>query len=373
MKIFLKRRRSLVTAILVAVAVSAWVWSGEHAGRSPPPPSREAAAVERQRDFDVRVAVLHAEPVGRTIVVSGRVESARAVTLRAEIDGRVVALGAVRGARVAEGEEIVRLDPRDLEARQREARARVRQWEMELDAARKLSARSFQTESAMAATEASLAAARAMVAQVEVQLAHTRLQAPFAGRLDRRMVEIGDYVNDGTPVAHILQEDPIVVTGHVTQGERYHVRSGEAGQARLLTGHTVPGRVRYVASESEGTTRTFRIELEVPNPGGALLSGMSAEIHIPVAATPAHRISPALLALDEDGRLGVKSVGEAGVVEFHPAQVLRAEGGAIWVSGLPDPIRIITVGHGFVRPGQRVNAVPMATTEDHSPAEGHSG
>ena len=331
------------------------------------------AAVERQRDFDVRVATLHAQPVSRAIVVNGRTEPARVVTLRAEIDGRIVAIGAERGARVVEGEEVVRLDSRDLVARRREAQALVSQRELELGAIRKLSARSFQTESAIAAAEASLEAARAMAARVEVDLANTRLLAPFAGRIEQRMVEIGDYVNDGNPVARILEEDPMVVTGHVTQQERRHIRRGDAGEARLLTGQTVQGRMRYVASESDETTRTFRFELEVPNPEGALLSGISAAIRIPVAATPAHQVSPALLALDEHGRLGIKSVSDAGVVEFHPVEILRTGTDGIWLSGLPDPVRIITVGHGFVRPGQRVNAVPMAPTEDHSPNEDHQG
>ena len=172
MKAWIGRRRSLVTAVFIAVAVSAWVWSGER-DETAPPPGREAPAVERLRDFSVRVAVLHAEPVSRTIVLHGRTEPARAVTMRAELDGRVVAIGVERGAWVAEGDEVARLDPRDLEARRREARALIRQRELEFDAARKLSARDYQTESALAAAEAGLEAARAMLARVEVDLANT--------------------------------------------------------------------------------------------------------------------------------------------------------------------------------------------------------
>ena len=364
MKAFFKRRRSHLVAFSIAAAVSAWVWSGDRTGGSSPPPQQEASAKSRQRDPDVRVAVLESQPVSRSVVISGRTEPARAVTLRAEIDGRIVAIGAERGARVAEGEEVVRLDPRALAARRREARALVRQRELEFEAARKLSAQNFQTESALAAAEANLEAARAAVARVEFEIASTRLRAPFAGRLDQRMVEIGDYVNDGTAVARILQEDPILVVGDVTQHERHHVRSDDVGRARLVTGQTVQGRVRYVASESDEATRTFRIELEVPNPEGTLVSGISTEIHIPLAAAAAHRISPALLALDEQGRLGIKSVGDAGVVEFHPVEILHAETSGIWVSGLPDPVRVITVGHGFVRTGQRVSVVPAGPGEE---------
>ena len=360
---FLKRRRSLVVALAIAAGVSAWVWSGDHAGSSSPPPSQEASALQRQRDLEVRVAELRAQPVSRTVVLNGRTEPARAVTLRAEIDGRIVAVAAERGARVAEGDVVVRVDPRDLAARRRQALALVKQREIEFEASKKLSAQNFQTQSELAAAEANLEAARAAVARVEIDIANTRPRAPFAGRLDQRMVEIGDYVNDGTPIGRILQEDPILVAGHVTQQDRHFVETDAPGEARLITGETVHGRVRYVASESDETTRTFRVELEVPNPEGALVSGVSAEIHLPLPATAAHRVSPALFALDEHGRLGIRTVNGAGVVEFHSTEILRAEANGVWVSGLPDPARVITVGHGFVREGQRVVAVPGTADE----------
>ena len=366
-KSFLKRRRSLIVALTIAVGVSAWVWSGDHAGSSSsPPPAHEESALQRQRDLEVRVAELRSQPVSRTVVINGRTEPARAVTLRAEIDGRIVAIEAERGARVAEGDVVVRVDPRDLAARRREALALVKQREIEFDASKKLSAQNFQTQSELAAAEANLEAARAAVARVEIDIANTRLRAPFEGRLDQRMVEIGDYVNDGNPIGRILQEDPILVAGHVTQQERHHVEAGAPGEARLITGETVEGTVRYVSSESDETTRTFRVELEVPNPDGALVSGISAEIHLPLAATAAHRVTPALLALDENGRLGIKTVSDEGVVEFHPTEILRAEAGGVWVSGLPDPVQVITVGQGFVRPGQRVIVVPETTDESDS-------
>ena len=366
MRAFLRRRRSLVIALAIAAGVSGWVWSGDRAGSSPPPPAHEESALQRQRDLEVRVAELRAQPVSRTVVLSGRTEPVRALTLRAGIDGRIIAIGAERGAQVAAGEEVVRLDPHALEARRREATALARQREIEFEASKKLSAQNFQTQSELAAAEANLEAARAVVARVEIDIASTRLRAPFAGRLDQRMVVLGDYVHDGTPIGRILQEDPMLVAGHVTQQERHHVKVGAPGEARLITGETVQGRVRYVSAESDETTRTFRVELEVPNSEGALVSGVSAEIHLPLPATPAHRVSPALLALDDQGRLGIKTVNGEGVVEFHSTEILRAEAGGVWVSGLPDPVRVITVGHGFVREGQRVIAVPGTVNEGAS-------
>ena len=76
-------------------------------------------------------------------------------------------------------------------------------------------------------------------------------------------------------------------------------------------------------------------------------------------------MSPALLALDADHRLGVKSVNDAGNVVFHPVEIVRSSPEGLWVSGLPRSLRVITVGHGFVRDGDAVNAVPESVVGDN--------
>ena len=232
------------------------------------------------------------------------------------------------------------------------------QRDLEFAAAQKLKASNFQTETEVAAALANLEAARARVEQVEVEIANTTLRAPFDGVLDQRPVEIGDYVTDGMEVARLLDANPLVVAGAVTQQERPHIEVGDIGQARLFTGELVEGRVRYLSAESDDATRTYEVELEIPNPEGALAAGVSTEVHIATAPTAAHRISPALLSLDTAGRLGVKSVSRQGVVEFHRVGIIRADSHGAWVTGLPDPVRVITVGHGFVQAGESVLAVP---------------
>jgi multidrug efflux system membrane fusion protein len=131
-----------------------------------------------------------------------------------------------------------------------------------------------------------------------------------------------------------------------------------AGKARLVTGQTVQGRVRYVGSRSDPATRTFTVELEVRNPSGRMAAGVSAELRIGLEHVLAHRVPASLLALDEAGVLGVKAVDEQGRVVFHPAEVMRADADSLWLGGLPERLRLITVGQGFVNPGAAVTPVP---------------
>ncbi|MDX1656831.1 MAG: efflux transporter periplasmic adaptor subunit, partial [Candidatus Competibacteraceae bacterium] len=113
--------------------------------------------------------------------------------------------------------------------------------------------------------------------------------------------------------------------------------------------------------------RTFRVELEIPNLDGKYAAGISAEIRIPLETVPAHLLSPALLSLDEQGILGVKTVDQQARVIFHPVGIVRTAPDGVWVAGLPQQVRIITVGQGFVQPGERVMAIAeSATTVDEA-------
>jgi len=167
--------------------------------------------------------------------------------------------------------------------------------------------------------------------------------------------------------------DPILVTGDVTQQERNVLQPGAPGTVHVITGEQVEGRIRYISAESDEATRTFRVELEVPNPEGALVAGLTAQATVPTLTARAHKLSSALLSLNRDQDIGIKSVNNQNRVAFHKIDIVRAAGDGIWVTGLPETIDIITVGHGFVREGdevtpRRAQAAMTATPATASPA-----
>lgn len=356
MKHFLRRNQSLFIALGISAALTLWLLSGTGATGSARDPSLEAPRVERPAITRVRVRVLEAHPVTRDVVIYGKTEAARGVTLRAEIDGRVVAIGAKRGARVRKGEVIARLDVRDREARLQQARALVDQRKIQYDAAKRLESKSFQSKTQLAEALANLEAARAAVRRVEVEIANSVLAAPFDGVLHTRPVEVGDFIAEGKEVARIIELDPILVTGDVTQKELDYLEVGARGGAKLITGEQLEGVVRYVASEADEATRTYRVELEIDNPDQSVVSGTTAEMRIPAETVTAHYISPALLSLNSQDQIGVKSVDDDGRVVFHAVDIVRTGGDGVWVTGLPERVTVITVGQGFVREGDRVEA-----------------
>ncbi len=365
MKNYLIGQQSKLIALGLVLVLTIWLLSGQWDSTAATEQTGSTSA-QRESMTHVRVRDFQASEIAQEIVVSGRTEPARAVTLRAEIDARVVAIDAKRGAMVKKGEVIVGLDKRDRQERLKEAQALVRQRELEYRGAQRLSKQNFQSETQVAEAQANMDAARAALKRIQIDIANTTIKAPFDGVLDQRPVEIGDYVSAGDAVARILEQNPLLVVGNVSQQVVHQVRVGDSASADLVTGQQVEGQIRYVSSESDKATRTFRVELEVANPKGELMAGITSQLHIPTQTIIAHHLSPALLSLNQADELGVKSIDEHDTVVFHPVQIIRAGAKGLWVSGLPEQLRIITVGQGFVRAGEQVRAT-LKTATDHAP------
>jgi multidrug efflux system membrane fusion protein len=357
-----EKHKSWYIAVVVVLLISIWLGSGLLAPSASTDDSRLSGSSGTETGStaisSVRVRTQSAEEVQRTIVVNGKTAPARIVDLAAETDGRITFIGAERGANVARSDIIVRLDIRDREARLAEAEATVKQREVEFDARDKLKTSSYVSEAQLQEAFAALEAARAERIRARLDLDYTVIRAPFDGALQARQVEIGDFVKSGDPVATYVDNRKIIVAANLSEFDAGYIAVGDQATAKLATGEKVHCRVRYVAPVADEATRTFAIELEVDNTAGKLRAGGTAELRLPAETVLAHRLSPALLTLDDEGTVGVKIVDEAGAVEFVPADIALSSSDGIWVAGLPATATIITVGQGFVSAGTRVNAIP---------------
>ena len=176
-------------------------------------------------------------------------------------------------------------------------------------------------------------AAKAAVARIRTEIDHTLIRAPFDGVVEERFAEIGAYLKVGDNVATVIDRDPMLVVAHVSERDVGGLRPGARGSATLVTGERVSGKLRYVATRADPSTRTFRVELQVVNAQRHLRSGVTTELRLPVGQVTAHFLSPALLALDDEGVIGVRTVNADGVVEFHPAVIVADETDGVWLGG----------------------------------------
>ncbi|MDP6705466.1 MAG: efflux RND transporter periplasmic adaptor subunit [Alphaproteobacteria bacterium] len=361
-------KRSYLLALVIALAAGAWLLSGIYPDLLAGADDVGPTAIDKVADTKpalplptVRVARLMARERPEEVVVYGRTEAVRTVLIKAETPGRIVDLPVRRGARVKAGDMLARLALDDREARLSEAEAMVRQRRIEYEAAEKLKAKGFRAKTAHAANEASLDAAKAQVARIEIDISKTRVRAPFDGVVEEQVAELGAYVKVGEVIARLVDEDPYLVVGQVSEIDVARIALGAEGRARLTNGEQVAGKIRFIAATADPETRTFRIELEVPNPGHRLRDGLTAELSLPVGTIRAHAVTPAILTLDDKGRIGVRSVDADRRVRFHAVQILASDGDGVWLAGLPEVVDLIVVGQEFVRHGDAVKAVAIET------------
>ena len=354
----LNKYKSWLTSGAITIAIALWLLSSQFTGKDTPGELTGTMATRADTRVSVRIRTQTAEQVTRTITVNGKTAPARVVEINAETLGRVVEIGGKRGTRLENGEIIVRLDERDRHAKLAEATATVRQRELEFAAREKLKNESYVSEAQLQEAAAQLEAAKAEFARAELDIQHTLIRAPFDGALQERMVEIGDYVKVGDPVAIFVDERKLIVSANVSEFDAHFVSIGKKASATLATGQVVEGRIRYVAPVADEATRTFTVELEINNAAGDYRGGMTAQLMIPAETVYAHKISPSLLTLDDEGNLGVKTVNDFGQVEFYVADVAVSSSDGVWITGLPYSASIITVGQGFVNEGAVVNSVP---------------
>jgi len=361
---FLTRHRSWFYSGGIAVLIMVWLVSGSFGNDETPADGAYANATSvAAPQSKVRVRTQTAEEIVRTIVVNGKTAPARIVELSAETDGRVEFIGAERGANVERGGTIVKLDERDRSARLAQAHATVKQREVEYEGRLKLQSASYVSEAQLQEAIAQLEAAKTELRRAELDLEYMAVRAPFDGALQSRVVEIGDFLKRGDPIATFVDNRTIIVAANVSEFDARYVAVGESAEARLATGEQVRGTIRYVAPVADEATRTFAVELEIDNQAGQLRAGGTAELFIPAETVYAHRVSPSLLTLDDAGNVGIKIINSDGAVEFVVADIALSTSNGVWLAGLPETATIITVGQGFVTSGAVVETVPEGDIE----------
>ena len=193
-----------------------------------------------------------------------------------------------------------------------------------------------------------------------IELNRTEVKAPFDGYIED-IVKPGNLLERGQLCATIIELDPITFIAEVPENSIKDVREGQNVNISLVTGDNIQGKLTFVSKSASVATRTFRVEAEIANPSGIVRDGISGTLVIDTDPVLAHKISPSILLLADNGELGVKTVNSENMVEFFPVQIIQDTEEGIWVAGLPDFSNIIVLGQGFVETGQIVSVTNLAS------------
>lgn len=345
-------QRPYILAIIISVILVLWMASGLMQAQEIP----QEKAKHEDIIPKVKVETIYATNISDVIELYGRTEPDRMATLKAEVSGRIEQVLAKRGAQVKRGDIIAQIAMNDLQSQLKRGKALLKQREIEYKGAQRLNAKGYQGEVQLANAVANLESAKAEIKRLELAINNTLIKAPFDGVLNTRYVEQGDYVQSGDNIAMIADLTPLIVTAHATENQVGQLSVGQTADVKILRQGIRSGQIRYIASVADEKTNTFKVEITIDNTDNKLLAGLSSEVAIPLTTVSAIKVSPALLALDEKGNIGVKTVIDNKVI-FTPINMVKSESDGIWLTGLGEQADIITLGQGFVRAGDMVEAI----------------
>lgn len=315
------------------------------------------ASVERETpDVLVRPAIQSLRTVHA--VLKGSTEPDREVTVRSETMGTVSNARAVEGQKVKSGTVLCGLDIESRAARIAEAEASVEAARLDFDAAKQLEEKGWTTSNNAAAAKAALDRAEAGLAAARIELGKTNIRAPFEGIFEARLAERGDFLSVGAPCGRVVDLDPIIVAVEATEDQFDFITVGDPVEVTLSTGRQVEGQVRFVARAASAQTRTFRVEVEIPNPDYVIAAGVTASATLRLGEARALQITPASLVLHDDGRVGVRYVDDKNVVQFAEVSIIDDAPDGIWIAGIPEDVNLLSAGQDFLKEGVKVNPRP---------------
>jgi multidrug efflux system membrane fusion protein len=355
-------KASRVTAVGLVAAAGLWIASGHFL----PHESAESRAAVRAGDegaknaFRVAVVGTAVVPHSRKLIVAGRTEADKRVTVTARTGGVLAELRVKRGTWVKKGEVIAILSDEAREAQVAQAQAAVTQKRTELDAKRALIMNGTLPRLQLVDLEAQLKSAEAALAASQAEADRSMVRAPWSGVVHDVAVEVGQaaFSFAGREIATLVALDPMLAVVEVAERKLAGIKVGDTADVRLVTGESASGKIRFVAKTASPTTRTYRVEIELPNPDGRIPDGITAEVSLPLAPVLATRVPRSALTFSSAGNLGVRAVRADETVEFVPVSVVEDEQSFMWLAGIAEGSRVIVQGQDFVREGQKVDAVP---------------
>ncbi len=323
-------------------------------------PSQDAdspAAASSPTVIEVRGVEAWTSPVEETSRYIGSTRAVDSVQITSQVASKVEWIGFDDGQQVTEGDPLVRLDDRRAQADVRSAKARVDR--LKLSEAR--------IESAYESGAANLTelddirtAVREAVAELDraaAVLEDHEINAPFSGRVTRRLVSVGALVQPGDAVAELNSVDPIDIEFAVPETDLLRLKEGQQVIAEVvgLGGERFTGTLATTGAVVNPVSRSAIVHAEVSNPSGTLRPGMFVTVTL-VTGLRADAVLIPESALITEGRRTEVFVVRDGKAERQRIEVLKRHRGILEIaSGLQPGDQVVTSGIQKIRGGDTVN------------------
>jgi len=306
----------------------------------------------------VEVTAALNQELGIEVQAVGSLWARDAVMLRAEVTGTVAQIDFKEGAPAEQGQLLLKLDDRLLQAQLQQAQANLKLKQSQYARAQQLSQEGFISAQARDEVASELAVSQAQVALAQAQLDKTDIRAPFDGVLGFRHVSVGDYVAPGTDLVRIDAIDPLFVEFQIPEHYLSMVVEGTPVLLRFdaLVDEFFPGQIDVIDPALDAQGRAVRLRARIPNADGRLRPGMFARVQVQLERHQAVMIPESAIA-PSAGEQYIFLLLPDGTVKRQAVRIGIRRGGWVEVSGITAGQEVLISGLQKVRDGTHVQAV----------------
>jgi membrane fusion protein, multidrug efflux system len=357
-------RPSRLIAVALVIGAVLWIAAGQFGGEAVESDHVEGvdaepaiASVPLQK---VSVTTVTPELHRRTVVLSCVTEADRRASAVARGAGVIVDLTVSRGTRVRAGDVIAMLSDEGRGSAVAQAQALLDQRLAEYDANKQLIDRGDAPRNTLPALEAAVAAARAALAAADAEADRSIVRAPIDGIVDTVAFQIGQAMQAGSEIAVIVDPDPMLAVGQISEARRTSVKAGQPAEIRFIDGTRVLGTVNFVGLSADTATRTYPVEATMANPHATIADGVTCELVVTLEPLEAAAVPRSALVFSDAGHLGVRVADSDGRAQFLPIDIVEDARELVWVTGIDKPTQVIVVGQDFVKDGDLIEAISSA-------------
>ena len=412
-------KRSIFIALFILVSVVGWIGSGQFSNNVVAqdenteifPDTENFSSQNNDNNeneefiFSVETKIFNSSLIDQSIELQGQTIHNKKIDVKSETSGKIKSIKFARGNKVSSNSEMIKISledrsekllsaKKDLERLSKELILneknrdnllrqnieRIELYDIEYASAKqlidkglssksKLSLASFNLanakadredikikfESTLANLEAQISNVKSVLKNIKLDIEKTIIKAPFDGIVSEKMVEETEFISIGTPLFTIIDLDPIKIEGYLSEFDVNKVSVGTKALIEDSNGIKKNGIISFISPSAEISTRTFEITIEADNKDLSYKSGITTKIIIKGSELRAHKIPPSILTLLDDGTVGVKAVNNENIVIFYPTKTIKDTIDGMWVSGLPEKVKLIVSGQEYISIGDTIN------------------
>ncbi len=315
-------------------------------------------------DHPVNVKTMTIRTVNRLVDnfrLPGTVHPNKVVTVAAEITARIERVVAEEGKFIESGKPLVELNTDILQAEYDQASAQAQYDKREYNRILNLQKRGAATAAEVDNARTKAQASRAAMEVAGARLERASIEAPISGLIDKMPVEAGEYLSPGTPVAKIVQMNPVKIVMNVSQRDIGYLSPGRVEKI-IVDGEnprTLTGKITLIGKIADETTHTTRVEITVPNPEGKLSSGQIVRAWLTRRIIPDAVMVPLETIIPTEEGYVAYTVENGKAVRHDDVELGIFRGTNVQVLGGLEPGQeLITRGVRYVSPGQEVRIIP---------------